>query len=116
LLDTVLWIMSLAELTGGTMRRATEHQEQVRELRRAMGYDAENVVNAALLAWSGAQRRYVLAVADGARAAGFGGVHASAVGALAIRDLAEGHYRDAYLRLQPLIDDPFLQVTPTPVR
>ena len=36
----------------------------------------------------------------------------SAVAALAVRDLAEGHYRDAYHRLKPLIDDPFLQVTP----
>ena len=32
--------------------------------------------------------------------------------ALAVRDLAEGHYRDAYTRLKPLIDEPFLQVTP----
>ena len=39
-------------------------------------------------------------------------MHASAVAALAQRDLAEGHYRDAYHRLKPLIDDPFLQVTP----
>jgi DNA-binding CsgD family transcriptional regulator len=31
---------------------------------------------------------------------------------LALRDLAEGHYRDASHRLRPLIDDPFLQVTP----
>jgi len=46
------------------------------------------------------------------RLTGFGGVQASAVGALALRDLAEGHYRDAYHRLKPLIDDPFLQVTP----
>ena len=26
--------------------------------------------------------------------------------------LPKGHYRDAYHRLKPLIDDPFLQVTP----
>jgi len=77
-----------------------------------MGYPAENVVNAALLAWEGAPREQVAAVADGARRGGFGGVHDTAVGALAVRDLADGHYRDAYHRLQPLIADPFLQVTP----
>jgi DNA-binding CsgD family transcriptional regulator len=112
LVDTALWILALAELNGGSVARAAAYNEQVRELRRAMGYDAENVVNAALMAWTGAPREQVIAVAEGTRAAGFDGVYTSAVGALAIRDLAEGHYRDAYRKLTPLIDDPFLQVTP----
>jgi DNA-binding CsgD family transcriptional regulator len=111
-LDTALWVLALAELNGGTVTRAVAYNEQVREVRRAMGYDAENVVNAALMAWTEAPREHVVAVAEGSRAAGFDGVHTSAVGALAIRDLAEGHYRNAYRRLKPLIDDPFLQVTP----
>ena len=51
-------------------------------------------------------------IADGASAMGFGGVHASGVAALAVRDLSEGRYGDAYARLKPLVDDPFLQVTP----
>ncbi len=55
-LDLALWIMSLAELNGGTPRRAAQHMEQVRELRRAIGYDAEHVINVAMLAWSGAPR------------------------------------------------------------
>ncbi|SDS59825.1 regulatory protein, luxR family [Friedmanniella luteola] len=112
LLESVLWIMSLAELTGGTPRRAEEHMNQVRELRRVMGYDAEHVVNAALLAWSGAPRAQVQQVAEGARAAGFGGVHASAQAALAVVDLAGGHYRDARDGLAPLVAEPFLQTTP----
>jgi len=112
LLDTVLWTMSLAELTGGTPRRADEHMEQVRELRRAIGYDTEHVVNAALLAWRGAPRQQVLLLAESARAAGFAGVHAAAVGAVAVADLAGGHYRDAHTALRPLVADPFLQVTP----
>ena len=37
--------MSIAELKGGTPRRAAQYMEQVRELRRAIGYDAENVIN-----------------------------------------------------------------------
>ena len=100
LLDTALWILSLAELTGGTPRRAGAYIDQVRELRRAIGYPAEHVVNAAYLAWVGAPRPQVEALAEAMRQAGFGGVHASAVAALAVRDLAEGHYRDAYQRLR----------------
>ena len=111
-LDTTLWIMSLAELTGGTPRAAERHIAQVRELRRAIGYDAEQVVNGAYLAWSGAPRAQVEAISDAALAMGFGGVHAAGVAALAVRDLAEGHYRDAYAKLKPLVDEPFLQVTP----
>ena len=63
-LDTTLWIMSLAELKGGTPRAAGEHIAQVRELRRAIGYDAEQVVNAAYLAWTGAPRAQVEAISD----------------------------------------------------
>ncbi|MGH1564279.1 AAA family ATPase [Mumia sp. DW29H23] len=111
-LDTVLWILSLAELNGGSPHRAGEHVEHVREVRRAIGYDAENVVNVSYLAWQGAPRAQVDAVAEGARALGFGGVHASAASALAARALAEGAYADAYALLKPLIDDPYLQVTP----
>ncbi|MET7336459.1 AAA family ATPase [Nonomuraea sp. NPDC005650] len=112
-LDVLMWTISLAELTGGTVRRAEEAMAQVREVRLAMGYDAENVINAALMAWTGSPRHVVMAIADGANAVGFGGVGSSAVAAVALRDLAEGHYRDAYDRLKPLIDDPWLQVTPT---
>ena len=111
-LDTTLWIMSLAELKGGTPRAAGERIAQVRELRRAIGYDAEQVVNPAYLAWSGAPRAQVQATSDAGLAMGFGGVHSAGLAALAVRDLAEGHYRDAYARLKPLVDEPFLHVTP----
>jgi DNA-binding CsgD family transcriptional regulator len=43
---------------------------------------------------------------------GFDGVRAAGRAALAVRDLAEGDYEQAYHRLKPLVDDPFLQVTP----
>lgn len=112
-LDTLLWVMALADLWGGTVRRAVACDQLVRDVRRAMGYDAENVINVALMAWTGAPREVVTAVADGARAMGFGGVAASGVASLAVRDLADGAYRDAYERLGPLVADPFLQVTPT---
>ncbi len=93
LLDTALWIMSLAELSGGTPRRAHEYIEQVRELRRAIGYDAEHVINVALLAWSDAPRPQVEMISDGAASMGFGGVAAAGQAALAVRDLAEGQLR-----------------------
>ena len=112
-LDILLWIMGLTELTGGSIKRAQQSNEQVRELRRALGYDAEIVANAALMAWTGADREVVQLIADGAAEMGFGGVQASAVAALAVRDIAEGHYVDAYNRLTPLVGDPFLQATPT---
>lgn len=114
-LDTALWVASLAELTGGTPRRAAQLVDEVRELRRAIGYDAEHVANVAQLAWAGAPRDHVEAVARAATAAGFGGVESSATAALAIRDLAEGRYADAYAALLPEVEDPFLQVTPTRV-
>lgn len=112
LLDSTLWVMSLAELTGGTPRHAHEYIEQVRELRRAIGYDAEHVINVALLAWAEAPRPQVEMIAEGAGAMGFGGVQSAGQAALAVRDLAEADYEQAYRRLKPLVDDPFLQVTP----
>lgn len=114
-LDASLWVSSLAELTGGTPRRAAQHLEQVRELRRALGRDGEHVVDVARLAWADAPRDQVLRAAADARRAGFGGVEASALGALAVHDLAEGRYRDAYATLAPLVDEPFLRLTPLQV-
>ena len=95
MLDTTLWIMSLAELTGGTPRAAGRHIAQVRELRRAIGYDAEQVVNGAYLAWSGAPRAQVEAISDAASRWGSAACTRPGSAALAVRDLAEGHYRDA---------------------
>ncbi|TIC84880.1 helix-turn-helix transcriptional regulator [Nocardioides sp. GY 10113] len=111
-LDALLWIMSLAELSGGTVTRAVAFTEAVREVRRTIGYGAENVINAAVMAWTGSPRDVVLAIGEGAAAIGFGGVGSAAVAAVAARDLADGGYRDAFDRLRPLIEDPFLQVTP----
>ena len=42
---------------------------------------------------------------------GFGGVYTSAKAALGVRDVAEGHYGDAYRRFRAMIEAPFLQVT-----
>ncbi|MFE5340731.1 LuxR C-terminal-related transcriptional regulator [Isoptericola sp. NPDC056578] len=111
-LDTLLWVGALSELMGGTVSRALSFDATVREVRRAMGYDGENVVNAAVMAWSGSPEETVEAVGQGAAAAGWGGVEASATAALAVRHLAERRYERAFARLHPLVEDPFLQVTP----
>ncbi|MFF1528947.1 AAA family ATPase [Cellulomonas sp. NPDC058312] len=111
-LDTALWTASVAELTGGSPRRAGRLVEGVRELRRAIGYEAELVTNAAHLAWVGAPRAQVEAVGRAAGAAGFGAVESGARSALAVRDLARSRYRDAYAELHAQLAAPFLQVTP----
>ena len=111
-LDTLLWVAALAELMGGTVTRARSYDATVREVRRAMGYDGENVVNAAVMAWTGSPETAVEAVGRGAAAAGWGGVEASATAALAVRNLAERRYGAAFERLHPFVVDPFLQVTP----
>ncbi|MEU6073673.1 AAA family ATPase [Micromonospora sp. NPDC047074] len=113
MLDNALWVLSMTEATGGTPRRAVQYMEQVRELRRAIGYDAEHVVNVAVLAWSAAARDQALALADSTYQMGFGGVQAAALAVLATVDIAEGRNADAYERLKPFIDDPFLHVTAT---
>ena len=109
-LDALLWVDSLAELWGGEVRHAAERVDQVREVRRVMGYDAENVINSAVMAWTAYPREVVHAIGEGACTVGFGGVGTATQAALATRDLAEGRYADAFDRLRPLVDDPFLHV------
>jgi DNA-binding CsgD family transcriptional regulator len=110
-LDNALWVLSMTETAGGTPRGAIRYMEQVRELRRAIGYDAEHVVNVAVLAWTAATRDQVVGLTEMIQAMGFGGVHSSAMGALAAVDLAEGQYADAYDKLEPLVHDPFFHTT-----
>lgn len=111
-LDSALWVLSLAETLGGTPRRAGQFIEQVRELRRAIGFDAEHVVNVSLLAWQGVPRDQVVAMADGAAMMGFGGVRSAAMRVIAIVDVARTDYQLAYQTLKPLVDRPFLHVAP----
>ncbi len=51
--DTVLWVRSLFELDHGNPAEAGRYIKQVRELRQAIGYPSEHVVNVAHLAWTG---------------------------------------------------------------
>jgi DNA-binding CsgD family transcriptional regulator len=110
-LDLVLWVRSLFELDFGDPAACGQYVKRVRDLRQAIGYEAENVINVAYLAWTGAPRDELELIGEAVRSMGFGGVYTSATTALGIRDIAEGHYHDAYGRLKPVIDDPLLQVT-----
>ncbi|MFC8190023.1 helix-turn-helix transcriptional regulator [Cellulomonas sp. NPDC057328] len=112
-LDCALWALALVEAADGSPRRAVQYMEQVRELRRAIGYEAEHVVNLSVLVWSGVAREQVHAIAGATLATGFGGVHSAALAGLAVVDLADGRYAQAYDLLAPFVADPFFHVTPT---
>ena len=110
-LDTTLWLLGLLELVRGDPAASGRYVEQVRELRRAIGYDAEQVVNASYLAWSGAPTELVEQIAESTLLTGFDGVWTIAMTGLSIREIADGHYRDASERLHLLVAREFLQVT-----
>lgn len=110
-LDATLWVRSIVDTERGDLVSAALHMDQVRELRRALGYDAENVINIAYLAWTGTPREQIEVLRDITRSMGFGGVFTSAEAALAQLDLAEGSYQSAFDRLGPLLDTPFLHPT-----
>ncbi|MET0830423.1 MAG: AAA family ATPase [Microbacterium sp.] len=109
--DTSLWLLGTLELVRGDPAASGRNIEQVRQLRQAIGYDAEQVVDASYLAWSGIPIPQVEMIADAILATGFGGAWSIAMMGLSVREIADGHYRDAFERLQPMIARPFLQVT-----
>lgn len=110
-LDTVLWLRSAFEINRGDPAAAARFVDEVREVRRAIGHDAENVVNAAYLAWTDTPAEHIEAIADITGAMGFGGAQSIAFAGLAIREIAEGRYLRAHDRLAPMVAQPFLQVT-----
>ncbi|WP_448003224.1 AAA family ATPase [Agromyces bauzanensis] len=109
--ETTLWVLGLLELVRGDPAASGRYIEQVRELRRAIGYDAQQVVNASYLAWAGAPTEVVEQVAEGVLATGFAGAWTVAMTGLGIREIADGHYRDAFERFRPMVERNFLQVT-----
>lgn len=108
-LDAVLWVRTLFEIGRGDPAASGAHIEQVREIRRAIGYDAENVINVSHLIWSGLPRADAEMIAAATRAMGFGGVEHAAKAALATRDIADGRYAEAYEQLLDMLATPFLQ-------
>ncbi|UGT44092.1 AAA family ATPase [Nocardia yamanashiensis] len=110
--DLSLWVRSLCDLDRGDVTTAGRTIERVRDTRRAMGYPAEHVINSAYLAWTGADRTFVEQLAEATLVLGFGGVHTSTTLALAIRDLAESRYDEAFDTLTALRPNAFLQTGP----
>lgn len=108
-LDAVLWVRTLFEIGRGDPAASGAHIEQVREIRRAIGYDSENVINVSHLIWTGLPRADAEMIAAATRAMGFGGVEHAAKAALATRDIADGRYAEAYGQLRDMLATPFLQ-------
>lgn len=108
-LDAVLWVRTMFEIGRGDPAASGAYIEQVREIRRAIGYDAENVINVAYLIWTGLPREEAEMIAAATHTMGFGGVEHAATGALSTRDIADGKYAEAYERLREMLAAPFLQ-------
>jgi DNA-binding CsgD family transcriptional regulator len=108
-LDAVLWVRSMFEIGRGDPAASGAYIEQVREIRRAIGYDSENVINVAYLIWTGLPRDQAEMIAAATHAMGFGGVEHAATGALATRDIADSRYSDAHEHLTVMLATPFLQ-------
>ncbi|MCC4909438.1 helix-turn-helix transcriptional regulator [Microbacterium sp. cx-59] len=109
-LDSSLWMQSTIHVQLLDIAAAGHALENIRELRRAIGYPAEHVVNAAHLALAGAPRGAVDTAGDAARDSGFTGAWTVAQRGLGCRLVAEGEYREAYLLLRPLVENGFLHV------
>ena len=107
MLDSALWVMSIAETMGGTPRRAARYIEQVRELRRAIGFDAEHVINVSLLAWQGCPVTRWSPWPTEPALMGFGGVQSAAMVVVAIGRPGPLRLRAALRDLRPLVDEPF---------
>lgn len=112
-LDTLLWILALCLTEQGRLSDAGDLIGQVRRLRAAIGYSAEQVENAEYLGLVAADgsRESITAVADWIHAAGFGGAHSVAMMGLTLLDLADGRWAEAADRLEPMIARDFIQVT-----
>ncbi|MDQ7993000.1 MAG: LuxR C-terminal-related transcriptional regulator [Propionicimonas sp.] len=107
--DAALWVLSAVELSRMHPRLAGDYLAQAEELRRALGYGDQQVVNAAYLAWQGVPRSAVEGLAQAMTDSGLGGVARMAIGALAENEIADGDYQAAFARLSGLAEQPFLQ-------
>ncbi|TQJ31477.1 AAA family ATPase [Microbacterium sp. SLBN-146] len=109
--DAALWVLSAVELSRVNPRLAGEYLAQADELRRALGYVEQQMVNSALLAWQGMPRATVEQISHGMREAGFGGIARMTIGALAINEIADGEYQRAFDRLSDLVANPQMQAS-----
>ena len=114
-LDSTLWVQSTLHVLLLDATAAGQALENVRELRRAIGYPAEHVINAGHLALTGAPIAAVDAVATAVRDSGFTGAWTVAQMGIGCRLVADGEYHDAYDRLRPIVEHGFLHVARLPL-
>lgn len=106
-LDVIHWTLSTLHVQLLDIAAAGQSLESVRELRRAIGYPAEHVVNAAYLALTGVSTELVDAAGASVLTAGFGGAWTVVQAGLSTRLIADGEYHAAYERLGPIVRGPF---------
>lgn len=110
-LDTIYWTQSTTHLQLLDVAAAGRSLENVRELRRAIGYPAEHVVNAAYLALTGVPVETVDSVASTILSTGFGGAWTIVQMGAGVRLLADGEYDAAYGRLRSVTDGGFPHIS-----
>lgn len=109
-LDAAQWVLGSVHTQRGDVVAAQRAVENGRDLRRAIGYPSEQVVNVGLLALSGEPFDVIDAAADAVRATGFEGAWTSAQLGIGARLLADSRYNDAFVTLEPLVTANFLHV------
>jgi DNA-binding CsgD family transcriptional regulator len=110
-LDTVHWTLSTLHVQLLDIGAAGQSVESVRELRRAIGYPAEHVVNGAYLAMTGAPLEDVDAVAASILPTGFAGAWTVVQAGISSRLIADGDYLMAYERLSSIVQNPFPHIS-----
>lgn len=110
-LDTTYWMLSTIHVQLLNVAAAGQSLDSVRELRRAVGYPAEHVVNAAHLALTGVPMEIVDATADSILATGFGGAWTVVQLGIGARLIGDGDYHAAYDRLRPILDSEFPHIS-----
>jgi DNA-binding CsgD family transcriptional regulator len=110
-LDTIHWTLSTFHVQMLNVTAAGQSLESVRELRRAIGYPAEHVVNGAYLAMTGVPVEIVDAVAASILPTGFAGAWTVVQAGIGSRLIADGDYQQAYERLGPIVQNPFPHIS-----
>ncbi|MDN4475276.1 LuxR family transcriptional regulator [Demequina sp. SYSU T00192] len=110
-LDSILWVLSSLEVGRNNPRAARAYLDRCTELRRALGHEDAQAVNAALLIWEGLPPGAGDHLVATMRASGYGGVARMALGTQAIVEIGAGEYASAHARLAWLASHPYLQAS-----
>jgi DNA-binding CsgD family transcriptional regulator len=117
LVDSLAYMLTLKHTELGELRQAEEVMQETNEVRIALGFTAaqlEFLQVSELLAWRDNSARTVEQIERTSAAAGylgFGGSQALADFALAMMALADGDYDRAYVLLEAIREQEFIQVS-----